>query len=72
MSFIARKVGRKVAGNKLAAYEPEDPHYGKSHDSRARLDVPRRGTLTCERVLQKSTSTRRDANVTGSERCLRV
>ncbi|GAA5982915.1 hypothetical protein JCM10908_006830 [Rhodotorula pacifica] len=36
MSFIARKVGRKVAGNKLAAYEPEDPHYEEYTDNRGR------------------------------------
>ncbi|GAA5882746.1 hypothetical protein JCM3774_003253 [Rhodotorula dairenensis] len=36
MSFIARKVGRKVAGNKLAAYEPEDPHYEEYVDKKGR------------------------------------
>ncbi|KAG0660261.1 hypothetical protein C6P46_004715 [Rhodotorula mucilaginosa] len=36
MSFIARKVGRKIAGNKLAAYEPEDPHYEEYVDKKGR------------------------------------
>lgn len=28
MSFVAKKVGRRFAGQQLAAYEPADPHYG--------------------------------------------
>ncbi|POY72239.1 hypothetical protein BMF94_4745 [Rhodotorula taiwanensis] len=36
MSAIAKKVGRRVAGQRLAEYEPEDPHYEEYTDAKGR------------------------------------
>ena len=77
MSFIARKVGRKVAGNKLAAYEPEDPHYGQSSHQpqtlRIRYDVLT-GERTCRGVRgQEGTQTAQEArHARGTEQARRA
>ncbi|GAA5997486.1 uncharacterized protein JCM10292_000883 [Rhodotorula paludigena] len=36
MSFVAKKVGRRFAGQQLAAYEPADPHYESYQDHKGR------------------------------------
>lgn len=69
MSAIAKKVGRRVAGQRLAEYEPEDPHYGTSRAVLLVVNQCAESDARFATELQRSTPTPRAASVNGNEPC---